>query len=110
MATRAMSRVVWSVSLPIVFAHTSETIVHVTDTVLLAKVGVAALGAIALADTIYELIMVPAIGLVEGIQIVVARRAGQRRKEAIGEAFNLGLGLLIIVSLALTLALRLGAP
>jgi MATE family, multidrug efflux pump len=105
-----MSRAVWSVSLPILFAQTSETIVHVTNTIFLASVGVGALGAIALADTIYELVMVPAVGLAAGIQILVARRAGQRRKEAIGETFNLGLGLLLSVSLALMLALRLGAP
>src|SRR2546428_12328174 len=100
MATRAMSRAVWSVSLPILFAQTSETIVHVTNTIFLASVGVGALGAIALADTIYELVMVLAVGLAARIQVLVAPRPGQRRKEAIGGTVDLGLRLPLSVSLA----------
>lgn len=110
METRAFSKTVWAVSLPIVFAEISETIVHVTDTAFLARVGVAELGAIALADTIYELATVPMVALVDGIQILTSRRAGQRRDEAVGETFNLGLALLTVVSLVLTLGLRLAAP
>src|SRR5207244_4120443 len=85
-------------------------IVHVTDTAFLARVGVAELGAIALADTIYELATVPMVALVDGIQILTSRRAGQRRDEALGETFNLGLALLTVVSLVLTLGLRVAAP
>ncbi|TMB40684.1 MAG: MATE family efflux transporter [Deltaproteobacteria bacterium] len=110
METHAFSKTVWAVSLPIVFAEISETIVHVTDTAFLARVGVAELGAIALADTIYELATVPMVALVDGIQILTARRAGQRRDEAVGETFNLGLALLTVVSLVLTLGLRVASP
>lgn len=100
-----MSRAIWSVSLPLVFAEISETIVHVTDTAFLARVGVAELGAIAIADCAYELGTVAVVALVDGIQILTARRAGQRRDAAVGATFNQGLGLLVIVSLALTVAL-----
>ncbi len=110
MSTRPLSKAVWSLSLPILFAEISETIVHATDTVFLANVGMAELGAIALADTIYELMMVLSVALVDGVQILVARRAGQGRNEAVGETFNQGLVLLVLVSFPLMFLLRLGSP
>ena len=105
MGSRAISRAVWAISVPIVFAETSETIVHVTDTAFLARVGVTELGAIAIADSIYEMAVVPVVALVDGIQILTARRAGQRRPAAVGATFNQGLGLLVLLSLALTVGL-----
>jgi putative MATE family efflux protein len=105
-----LSRIVWAVSLPIIFAEVSETIVHVTDTIFLARVGITELAAIGLADSIYEICIVLTIGLIEGIQIITARRYGERRDLAVGDTFNQGLVLLILVSAILTVALKIGSP
>ena len=110
MTPRALSRVVWSVSVPIIFAQISETIVHVTDTMFLARVGTVEVGALALADTILEIWTVLVVGLVDGLQILLARRAGQGRDGAVGEVFDQGLLLIVAVSVVLTATLVVAAP
>jgi MATE family multidrug resistance protein len=106
----SLSRVVWSVSLPIIFAQTSEAVVHLIDTIFLARVGVTELGAIALADSMLMIALVPPLALVDGIQIVTARRAGQRRPRALGAAFNQGFALTLIVCAVSTIALKVASP
>lgn len=102
-------RLIWGLSLPILFAEVGETIIHLVNTAFLGRVGTTELGAVALADSVLELWIVPAIGIVEGLQIVIARRAGEGRDRAVGDAFNLGLVLVVGLSLALTVALKGGA-
>jgi putative MATE family efflux protein len=72
-------------------------------------VGTTELAAIGLVDAVTELWIVPAVGLVEAMQITVARRLGARREEAIGPVFARAFLLTLAVSLALALALRVGA-
>jgi putative MATE family efflux protein len=98
------------VSIPIIFASISETVIHVTDTMFLARVGTVEVGALALADTILEIWIVLTVGLVDGLQVLLARRVGQGRDEAVGEVFNLGLALLTVVSVALTASLLIATP
>jgi putative MATE family efflux protein len=96
------SRAVWALSLPLIFAEVSETLIHVIGTVFLTRVGVVEVGAVALADTVFELFAVLTFGLVDGLQILIARRIGQGRDRSVGETFNQGLGLLITISILLT--------
>jgi Na+-driven multidrug efflux pump len=100
---------VWAVSLPLVFAELGEVIVHVTDTVLLARVGSAELAAVAVGDVVLELAMVPALGLVEAVQIAVARRTGQDRVLDLRRVFYRGLILISLASLAAFATISLGA-
>jgi MATE family multidrug resistance protein len=97
-------RIVWGIALPLLFAELSEIVVQVTDTIFLARVGVAELGAIALADSIWEMFLVLPLGLVDGIQILTGRLMGRRQGRAAGEIFNQGL-LLIVVTVVVLAAL-----
>lgn len=99
-----------ALSIPIIFAGVGETIVDVTDTVFLGWFGITELAAVGLADAIYGVATVVALGFVDGIQVIVARRAGEGRSQAIGRTFNQGLYLLGIVGVTLTLMLRFGSP
>src|SRR6266516_2636200 len=110
MTADRLSRVVWRVSLPIIFAQTSEAVLHVIDTIFLARVGVTELGAIAVADSMLLIFLVAPLALVDGIQIVTARRAGQRRPDALGAAFNHGFVLMLVVCVASTVALKIVSP
>src|SRR5256886_9511789 len=110
MTADRLSRVVWRVSLPIIFAQTSEAVLHVIDTIFLARVGVTELGAIAVADSMLLIFLVGPLALVDGMQIVTARRAGQRRPEALGAAFNQGFVLMLVVCAASTVALKVVSP
>jgi len=110
MTTGSLSRVVWKISLPIILAQANETILHLIDTAFLARVGVTELGAIAVADSILLLFLVLPIGLVDGIQILAARREGENRPAELGALFNQGLALVLMVCVASTAALKLAWP
>ncbi len=102
-------RRIWAISLPVMFAELSETIVHVIDTVFLGRVGVTELAALALADTILGLLVVLVIGLAEAMQIAIARRAGEERPQDVGSIFNHGLLITLALSFALTIGIKVAA-
>src|SRR5262245_60648171 len=110
MANNGLSSIMWKVSLPIIFVEATETLDHLIDTIFLARVGITELGAIAVADTVFLLFLVLPLGLVDGIQILTARRVGQRRTEAVGAVFNQGLALVLLVCVVSAAALKLASP
>ncbi len=91
-------------------AGINETIVEATDTIFLARYGITELGAVAIAAAVYELATFPALGLGDGLQIVVARRAAQRKHEEVGHAFRHALALLLPVSLFLAACIAFLSP
>lgn len=110
MKTAITNSRLWALSLPLIFAGIGETIIDVTDTIFLGRYGIIELGAVVLADAIYEMAVVLIVGITEALQIVIARRAGQGNRRAIGRAFVQGVYLLAGASIVLTLAVRFGAP
>ena len=110
MANNGLSSIMWKVSLPLIFVEATETLDHLIDTIFLARVGVTELGAIALADAVFLLFLVFPLGLVDGIQILTARRVGQRRPEAVGAVFNQGLAFVLLVCVVSAAALKLVSP
>ena len=105
-----LSRIVWAVSLPVVFAEVSETILHVTDTIFLGRVGVTELAAVGFADSIFDLFLILTIGLTEAMQILVARRAGEGSPRLVGESFNQGMVLLLTTAVVVTVLLKVSTP
>src|SRR5262249_30469238 len=110
MKLQASAETVWKMSLPLVLCGLGDTIVEVTDTILLARFGVIELGAVALAAAIYETAIFVMFGVSDGIQIITARRAGQSRDKSIGEAFRYGMMTLLAVALIVFLGLKFAAP
>jgi len=110
MANNSFSRVVWKVSLPIILVEATETLNHLIDTLFLSHVGVTELGALAVADTVLLMFLILPLSLVDGTQILTARRVGQRRPDAVGTAFNQGFVLVMLLSFIATIALKLAAP
>src|SRR5206468_10739277 len=110
MANNSLSRVVWKVSIPIIFVEATETLDHLIDTLFLSRVGVTELGAIAVADAVMLLFLILPLSLVDGIQILTARRVGQRRPDAVGAVFNQGFLIAIALSVIATVLLKLLAP
>lgn len=101
---------IWGISFPIIIAGFSETVVDVTDTIFLAHYGITELAAVGLAATIFGVTLFLTLGLVDGMQIVIARRAGEERLTAIGEVFNQGLYLLTLAALAMILFILFIVP
>src|SRR5262252_10074872 len=101
LSEHGLSRALWRISLPIMFAGLSEIVLHVTNTVFLARVGVTELAAIAVADSVAQLFLVVPLGLVDGIQILTARHVGRGRPWAVGAVFRQGLLLLLAIAIVL---------
>ena len=105
-----LSARIWAISLPVMFAELSETIIHVTDTAFLGRVGDTELAALVLADTILGLWLVGALGLADALQIVVARRVGEGDPTRAGRAFAHGAVLTFALSIVATILLKLLSP
>src|SRR5262245_20226899 len=110
MRARPTSKSIWAVSYPMILVGISETIIEVTDTIFLGRYGVTELGAVGIADAIHQMMLVTTIGLADGLQVVMGRRAGRGSAGAMGRAFNQGLYLLAISSLLVFAAIRWGGP
>ena len=78
MANNSMMRIVWQMSLPIILVEATETLDHLIDTLFLARVGVTELGAIGVADTVLLLFLIMPLSMVHAMQILTARRVGER--------------------------------
>ncbi len=104
------SRTVWAIALPVILAELSEHVVEVTDTAFLGRVGTIELAAVGLAAAMYEVVVFFTLGLSDGIQILTARRAGQGRARAIGDAFFHGASLLLATACVAFLILEFGSP
>ena len=106
----AIGRRIWAISLPVMFAELSETIIHVTDTAFLGRVGDTQLAALVLGDTILGLWLVLGLGLTDAMQIVVARRHGENDEPGAGKAFHHALVATLVLSIFLTVSLKLLSP
>src|SRR5262245_28225437 len=110
MANNSLSKVVWKVSLPIIFVEATETFDHLIDTLFLARVGITELGAIAVADSVMLLFLILPLALVDGMQILTARRVGQRRPDAVGAVFNQSLLTVLMLGAVAVVGLKLFSP
>jgi putative MATE family efflux protein len=110
MATRTLSKLIWKVSIPIIFVEATETLDHLIDTLFLSRVGVTELGSIAVADAVMLLFLIIPLSMVDGIQILTARRFGQRRFDAVGVVFNQGFLITMALCGLALIALKLFSP
>lgn len=94
-------REIWSIALPIMLGNMAQTIINFTDTAFLGHLGVVALGASMLAGLFYLLFTTVALGFAIGIQIIVARRFGERNYGRIGVIFQHGSLFLLLLGIIL---------
>lgn len=92
---------IWKISFPIMLGGIAQTVLNVTDTAFLARVGEVELGASAIGGVFYFVLVMLGIGISIGAQIIIARRAGEGKKHAIGEIFDHTLILLTALGLVL---------
>jgi putative MATE family efflux protein len=105
-----LTRMVWKLSLPIIIVEAMETFDHLIDTLFLSLVGVTELGALAVADSLMLLFLIMPLAVVDGLQILTARRLGQRQRKEAGAVFNQGLVLVILLGVLATGILKLFSP
>src|SRR5205085_12277611 len=86
------------------------TILNVTDTAFLGRVGETELGASAIGGVLYFAFAMIGVSIGTGTQIMIARRAGEKNIHAIGSIFDHSLIILFTLGLFLFFILNLGAP
>lgn len=91
-------RRIWHLAWPIMVSLVMEHMINLTDTAFLGRVGEVELGASALAGVYYMAIFMLGFGFSTGAQILMARRNGEGRIEAVGPV--LIQGILFLVGLA----------
>lgn len=90
MKAQISNREIWGIALPIMLGNMAQTIINFTDTAFLGHLGVIALGASMLAGLFYFVFTTVAAGFAVGIQIIVARRFGEKNYGRVGVIFEHG--------------------
>ncbi len=101
MKAQITNREIWSIALPIMLGNMAQTIISFTDTAFLGHLGVVALGASMLAGLFYFVFTTVAAGFAIGIQIIVARRFGERNYGRIGVIFQHGSLFVLLLGMVL---------
>jgi putative MATE family efflux protein len=95
-------REIREISGPIMLSLLAQNIVGVTDTAFLGRVGEVELGASAIGGVFYLILYMVCFGFATGVQILIARRYGEKNYESIGRVFDNSFYFLGVFSLLMT--------
>lgn len=97
----ASYRDIWHIAYPIMLGSAAQTVLGLTDTAFLGRVGEVELGASAIAGVFYFVLVMLGTAIAIGTQILIARKAGEGKSNEIGIIHDNSL--LIFLSLSLIL-------
>lgn len=89
---------IWLIAYPILISLLMEHMINITDTAFLGHVGEVELGASALAGVLYMAIYMLGFGFSIGVQILIARRNGEKKYGEIGGIFTQGVIFLLALA------------
>lgn len=94
---------IWQVAYPILISLVMQTLINVTDTAYMGRVGEIELGATALVSVYYLTIYMAVFGFSVGAQILIGRRNGEGNYKKIAEIVIQGCIFLLCIAVALIL-------
>jgi MATE family, multidrug efflux pump len=95
---------------PVMIGSIAITVLNVTDTAFLGRVGEVELGASAIGGVFYFVLVMVGVAIGIGTQILIARRAGEKKHAEIGEIFDHSFLIFLSLSVFLFLILKFAAP
>jgi putative MATE family efflux protein len=101
---------IWKIALPIILGNLVQSILTITNTAFLGRVGEITLGASAIGGVFYFLVVTVAMGLAIGPQIIIARRTGEGNYQEIGKVFSQAVYILLPLGLVLFFVIRMLSP
>lgn len=101
---------IWLINFPVMMSVLIEQLINITDALFLGHVGEIELGASALAGIWYLAIYMLGFGFSIGLQVVIARRNGERHYAETGKTFFQGLFFLFGLAVALCTFSKLLSP
>jgi putative MATE family efflux protein len=94
---------IWILTWPLIISGIGQTLINVTDTFFLGRLGETALGASAISGLYYATFLMLSLGLGSGSQILIARYNGENNPDYIKLFFNQSNLLQLLLSVLLTL-------
>ncbi|XWN33686.1 MAG: MATE family efflux transporter [Devosia sp.] len=110
LVTRAQTKRILAIGLPIVGGMLSQNVLDIVDTLMVGRLGAAALAAVGIASFANFLAVAVLVGLSAGVQAVVARRKGEGREEEMAIPLNGGLLFAVILGAVITIVGLMVAP
>ena len=101
---------VLKIALPVMVGSIAMTILNITDTAFLGRVGETELGASAVGGVLYFAFAMIGVSIGTGAQIMIARRSGEKKEGNIGEIFDHSLLILLVLGIVLFSILKWGSP
>lgn len=103
-------RNIWLINFPVMMSILIEQLINITDAIFLGHVGEIELGASALAGIWYLAIYMLGFGFSLGLQVVIARRNGERNYLETGKTFFQGLFFLSVLAILLCTVSKIFSP
>ena len=104
------SRNIWDIAWPIMLTLVAQSVVNITDTAFLGRVGEVELGASAIGGLLYTTFYMVGFGFSTGVQILISRRNGEKNYLAIGRIFDNSFYFLGITSLLISFTVFFFGP
>lgn len=95
------------IAFPVMIGSLANNIINLVDTALLGRVGQIELGASAIGGIFYFVMIMVAYGFNNGMQIIIARRVGENKKNDVGKIFDHQLRMLVVLMIVCFLILNL---
>lgn len=89
--------------LPLIISGFGQSIIYVTDTLFLGRLGEVALGASAIAGLFYASMMMVGFGISSGLQVIIAQKFGEGKREETGNYLFNGIFIQVLVALSIML-------
>jgi len=96
------NRAIWDIAWPIMLVLAAQSVVNLTDSAFLGRIGEVELGASAIGGLLYATLFMVGFGFSTGVQILISRRNGEQNFTAIGRIFDNSFYFLGIISLLIT--------
>ena len=103
-------RDILKIALPVMVGSIAMTILNITDTAFLGRVGETELGASAVGGVLYFAFAMVGVAIGTGSQIMIARRSGEKNDGAVGDIFDHSLIILFTLSIFLFAILEWCSP
>ena len=94
-------RDIFNMAYPVMAGSIATTLINITDSAFLGRIGEVELGASAIGGILYFVFVMIGMAVGTGSQILMARRSGEKNDSAIGAIFDQSMLLMLLLSVVI---------